>query len=77
MQARGPFPPHSQVSFLKCRHLAAFYTLNKCFLITSVGPQVFPPEPPSRQLRPRGSEPGNDPSDEMDPDSDSGHEAAH
>lgn len=43
-----------------------FYTLNKCFLIASGGPQVFLPELPSRQLRLGGSEPESDPSDELD-----------
>lgn len=77
MQARGSLPSTRPDLIPEMQTFGSFYTLNKCFLMANVGPQVFLPEQPSRQLRPCGSEPGNDPSDEMDPDSDSGDEAPH
>jgi hypothetical protein len=77
MQARGSLPSTRPALVPEMQTLGSFYPLNKCFLIANVGPQVFLPEQPSGQLSLRGSDPGNDPSDEMEPYSSSGHKPAH
>lgn len=68
--ARPDLIPEMQTS-------GSVHTLNKCSLIAKVGLQVFLPERPSRQLRLRGSEPGNGPSDDLEPDPNSGPGTAH
>lgn len=66
MQARGSLPS-TQLNFISEMQMSgSFYPLSKCFLIASGGPQALLPEHPSRQPRLGGSEPENDPSDQMD-----------
>lgn len=66
MQARGSLPS-TQLNFIPEMQMSgSFYPLSKCFLIANGGPQVLLPEHPSRQPRLGGSEPENDPSDQMD-----------
>lgn len=49
MQARGSVPSTQLDLVPEMQTFGSFYTLNKCFLIASVGLQVFLPEQPSGQ----------------------------